>query len=225
ASVPGLYQSEVVAIEGDRLRSAAQVYRAVERLPEGTAVRYRLRRGGSEREIIIPTQRFGARDWLLLFGAFLLNGVCYLASGVVVWLLRPHAPLGRALLVLGAAWAGFLLTAMDLYGPATFFRLHVACETLVPPAVLQFAFLFPQPHRWARWRFAGYLPSLAILMLYERFLYWPAAYSTMLYTNMTYLGLVTFFFGTRLVYGYLRGDSALGRQRVRIVTLGTLCGF
>ena len=49
----------------------------------------------------------------------------YLACGLVVWVLRPDGPLGATFLGMGASWAFFLLTAMDLYGPATFFRLHV----------------------------------------------------------------------------------------------------
>ena len=224
-AVPELYQSEVVAVEGQVVQSTADIYARVRSAPPGVLLHYHLLLGGDERDVEIATQPFTLRDWLLLFGTFLLNGGTYLAAGLVVWLLRPRAPLGQALLVLGTSWAFFLLTAMDLYGPATFFRMHVICEALMPPAVLQFALLFPQPHRFAGWRFAGYLPALAIGALYERFLYLPWAYSAILYANMTYLGLVGVFFGVRLVWEYWQGGSPLARQRVRMVTLGTLCGF
>ncbi|HUE30689.1 MAG TPA: ATP-binding protein [Verrucomicrobiae bacterium] len=223
--VPGLYQSEVVAVDGQPVGSTAEIYARVRSAPPGALLRYHLLRGGHERDVEIATQLFNLRDWLLLFGTFLLNGGTWLAAGLVVWVLRPRAPLGQAFLVLGASWAFFLLTAMDLYGPATFFRLHVGCEALVPPAVLQFALLFPQPHRFASWRLAGYLSGVAIGALYERFLYLPWAYSAILYANMTWLGLVGVFFGVRLVWEYWQGGSSLARQRVRVVTLGTLCGF
>src|SRR5205823_5299876 len=180
---------------------------------------------GAEREVRIETQVFTLRDWLLLFGAFLVSGGTYFVLGLVVWVLRPGAPLVPALLAVGMAWGIFLITAMDLYGPATFFRLHVLCETLVPPAVLHLALLFPQPHRFARWRLAGYAPALVIGALYERFLYRPAAYSRVLYTDMSYLGVAGIFFGARLLWEYWRGVSPLARQRVRVVMLGTLCGF
>ncbi len=223
--VPGLYQSEVVAVAGRPVRSAAEVYARVRELPPGTSVGYLLRRSGAEREVRIETQVFTLRDWLLLFGAFLVSGGTYFVLGLVVWVLRPRAPLVHALLAVGMAWGIFLITAMDLYGPATFFRLHVLCETLVPPAVLHLALLFPQPHRFARWRLAGYAPALVIGALYEHFLYRPAAYSTILYTNMTYLGVAGIFFGARLLWEYWQGVSPLARQRVRMVMLGTLCGF
>ena len=225
ATVPGLYQTEVTAVENTPVSSTREIYEHIARLRPGTPVRYRLRHGASERDVTIATQRFGSRDWTLLFGAFLLNGTAYLASGLVVWVLQPRAPVGRALLASGITWAFFLFTAMDLYGPASFFRLHVVCETFVPPALLQLTFLFPQPHRWARWRFLGYVPSLAVVGLYQNFLYVPAGYSTILYANMTYLGIVGLFMGWRLISEYWRGSSPLARQRVRIVTVGALCGF
>jgi signal transduction histidine kinase len=225
SGVPGLYQSEVLALDGKPVASTEEIYARVRAVPIGTTLRYLLRSGGAERQVEIRTQLFTLRDWLLLFGNFLLNGGIYLASGLVVWVLRPRGLLGQAFLALGLVWGLFLFTAMDLYGPATFFRLHVLVESLLPPTVLQVVLLFPQPHALARWRWVGYLPALVIAGLYERFLYVPAAYSTILSSNMTYLGLVGVLFGVRLVREYWHGSSPLARQRIRIVTLGTLGGF
>ena len=225
AEVPGLYQSEVVAVGGVPVASTAEVYAGVARLPPGAPVRYRVRRDGVEREVVVPTGRFTDRDWLLLFGAFLLNGVATLAAGLVPWVLRPRAPLARALLVAGAFCAVFLLTAMDLYGPATLFRLHVAAEALLPAALLHLFLLFPQAHPLAGWSAAGWAVSLAILVPYELFLYRPAVYSRMLYANVAYFALTAAFFGWRLASEYRRGRSQLARQRVRVITVGTLFGF
>ncbi len=225
SQVDQLYQSEVVAVDREPAASTADIYRHVAAVAPGAPVRYLLRRGDAERVVTIPAQRFTRRDWLLFFGAFLLSAAAYLASGLVVWLLRPRLPAARALLAVSAAWAFFMLTAMDLYGPATFFRLHVLCESAVPPGLLALALLFPQPHRLAGWRIAGYLPSLVVAVVYETFLYRPAIYSNVLRTNMTYLGLVGLFFGARLIGVYFRGASELARQRVRVVALGVVCGF
>ena len=223
--VPGLYQSEVVAVDGVPIRSTPEIYDRVATVRPGTDVQYTLRRGDQTREQSVRAQRFSRTDWMLLFGAFLLSGTAYLACGLAVWVLRPDRSLGAAFLGMGASWAFFLLTAMDLYGPGTFFRFHVLCETLVAPSVLQLALLFPRPHPLARWRLAGYVPSLVILAIYEVCLYRPAVYSLMLYANMMYLGLVSIFFGGRLVYAYWGGETGLARQRLRMVMLGTLAGF
>src|SRR5262245_53735804 len=225
SEVAGLYQSEIIAVDGQAVGDSAEIYARIRARSPDTPVRYTLRRGESVRDVVISTQRFNLGDWWLLFGAFLVSAAGYLACGVVAWVLRPYAAVTDTFLVVGASWAFFLLTAMDLYGPATFFRLHVAFETLVPPAVLQLALLFPHEHRFARWRLLGFVPSALVLILYEVNLYHPAVYSRMLYANMAYLGIVSLVLGARLVIAYWHDEGGLARQRVRVVMLGTLAGF
>ena len=225
AGASTLYQSEVVAVDDRPVDSAAALYADVGSRPVGTPVRYRLRHGQQESEVEAPVDRFGVGDWVLLFGAFLVNGFIYVAAAAVVWVLSP-TPLGRAFVTGALAWAIFLLTAMDLYGPARFFRLHVAAETLVPAAVFQFALLFPQAHRLATWRFAGYVPAAVVLLLYQVFLYEPRVYSTLLKLNMALLGAACFVLAGRLVQEHrAAGSSELTRQRVRIVAIGVLLGL
>src|SRR5882724_9885379 len=222
STVAELYQSQVVAVNGVPVASAQQVYSAVAASPPGTPVRYRLHKRSVEREITVPSQRFAARDWILLFGAYLLNGVVYLTSGLVVWILRPYSPLSRAFLSFGTAWAFFLITAMDIYGPGTLTRLHAVTEPLVAAATLQVFMLLPQPHRYARWRFIGYALALPLVVAYQALLYRPSAFSAVVMLNMLCLGSVGVFFVGRLIAEYWRGTSQLARQRVRVLTLGTL---
>jgi signal transduction histidine kinase len=224
ADVPALYQSEVVSMDDRPVQSTAGLYEYIESLPTGSPVRYGLRRDGRETEVVVRSQNFALHDWLLLFGPFLLNGLTYVPAAIVVLVLRPGA-LGWAFVSFAVSWAFFLVTAMDLYGPATFFRFHVVAETLVAPSVLQLALLFPQPHRWARWRLLAYLPSLAALALYELYLYRPPVYSAVLFFNMAWLGLATLALAARLIPEYRHGRSPLARQRARVVTLAVLFGF
>src|SRR5262249_42113469 len=147
------YQSQVIAVDGRSVHSASEVYAYAASVAVGTRIHYRLLRSGRESEAVVPTQRFSLRDWTFLFGGFLLCGITYLGSGIVAWLLRPGS-VGRAFVAIGITFGLFLLTAMDLYGPATFFRLHAAAEPLLAPALLQLAAIFPEAGRWTRWRFA-----------------------------------------------------------------------
>src|SRR5262245_50975830 len=80
AAVPNLYQSQVVAVDGRPVRSASEVYAHVASLPVGTQVRYRLLRADRDEDVVLRTQRFGLRDWTLLFGGLLLAGITYMAS-------------------------------------------------------------------------------------------------------------------------------------------------
>jgi signal transduction histidine kinase len=224
-AVPGLYQSEVVAVDGEEVASTPDIYARVAARRPGSLVRYRLRRSGAEREVQVAAQRFTRRDWVLLFGVFLLNGAMAVTTGLVVWLLRPNVLAARALCATGISAGLFLFTAMDLYGPATLFRLHVVGESFLPAALLQLALLFPDTHRHARWRLVGYPIALAILAVYEWSLYRPSIYSHVLTLNMFYLGLVGVFFTVRLVGSYRSRHSPLARQRVRVMTLGALFGL
>jgi hypothetical protein len=114
---------------------------------------------------------------------------------------------------------------MDLYGPASFFRLHVLTESALPAGMLHFGLVFPWRHRWARLRIVGWLIALAIAVAYELCLYSPIWYSRILTTNMLYLAAVAMFFCLNVVVAYLRSGSQLVRQRVRVVLVGALLGF
>ena len=137
-SVPDLYQSEVVAVDGAARRLAPRGLRARRRRsPPARPCATASAAPAVEREVTIATQRFAARDWILLFGAYLLNGAVFLACGPRGLGPAPaRAAVARAPRVGGIACGVFLLTAMDLYGPATFFRLHVVGESLLPAAGL-----------------------------------------------------------------------------------------
>src|SRR5436190_19237154 len=57
-AVPGLYQSEVVAVDGEEVASTPEIYARVAARRPGTPVRYRLRHAGVEREVQVAAQRF-----------------------------------------------------------------------------------------------------------------------------------------------------------------------
>jgi signal transduction histidine kinase len=222
---PDLYQSQVVAVQGEPVDSAARVYAVVEALAVGTPVTYRVRRADRERDVVVPTQRFSARDWFLLYGAFLLNGAVFLASALVTGAIGRPSPARRAFVHWGIVCGVFLLTAMDLYGPARFFRFHVVAEPLMWAAGLHITMNFPRAHWLERWWWAPYLAAGVTAVFYEVFLYQPAAYSRILTLNMLLLGVAALTFAARAVFEYWQGGSALARQRVRIVTLGALFGY
>jgi signal transduction histidine kinase len=225
STVADVYQSQVIAVEGRPVASPDEVYEAVATTAPGTIVRYELAKNGVHREVPIASQRFEVWDWVLLFGAYLLNSIVYLTCGLIVWVLRPYSALARAFLAFGVAWSAFFLTAMDLYGPATFERVHYVADPLASAAALQMVMLFPQPHRLARWRFVGYVPALAIALGYQLYIHDQSTFSTILMIDMLLLGMIGVFLGLRLASEYWYGTSQLARQRVRVMALGTIFGF
>jgi signal transduction histidine kinase len=224
--VPDLYWRQITSAGGVAVRSGRDVYDRAAREPLGTPVRYTLRIGSDERQIVVPTQRFAVADWLLLHLPYLSSGAAFLTSGLIAWVFRPRSPLAGALLALGVTWGTMMFATMDLYGPARFFRLYAVAETFMPVVMLQLVLLFPQPHPWARWRLLGLVPALCVLPWYQRVLYAaPASVRHILYFNLLALTATGIVFGARLVAEYLTSHSPLARQRVRVVTLGVLFAF
>jgi signal transduction histidine kinase len=219
--VPGLYLSEVVAIDGSPVPSARAAYATVAALPPGTSVQYRIRRGTVEREVVVPTARFTSRDWGLFFGPLLLNGAALLAGAIGLWWRRPTNAAARAgFAVMGSIGLACLGLA-DLYGPATLSRLYLVAEPLVPATLLHGALVIPDQRRLSRWRFAGYLPSAALAVAYQLYFYRPSVYARLLTMSMFYVGGMIV-----LSVGCIVGRSwhplQLVRMHARVVAVGGL---
>src|SRR5689334_14068975 len=56
SAVPGLYQSELVLIDGKRAGTTPEAYATIARYAPGTVVHYRVRQDGVDRDLAIATQ-------------------------------------------------------------------------------------------------------------------------------------------------------------------------
>jgi len=84
--------------------------------------------------------------------------------GVLVLWLRPGNPASVGLFSAGVTCAVFAITGAALYGPASFFRLHVLAECLVAAAFIHLGLVFPVDRirtRRVRALLTLYLPVLA----------------------------------------------------------------
>jgi hypothetical protein len=142
-----IFQREVLAVGGKPVASAQAVHELVGSVPVGTALVYELRHEGRTERREIATRRFEARDFLLLYGMYLGNGLALGAAGLVALAVRRRngaAVCAAPALLLGSLWT---LSALDLYGPYRLFPLHALCEALLFSAALHMALGFPQPTR------------------------------------------------------------------------------
>ncbi len=221
-----IFQHEVVSIDGVPLGSAEQLLGTIRSEPAGTPFRYRFRSGGREFERSIPTRRFGALDFTLLFGVYLLNGLvlggCALA--LLVW--RGGSPGVRAavpLLGVGALWG---LRAMDLYGPYRLFRLHALGESLLFATALHTALHFPRSLGIARSLPAlaplAYASALGLAVWYQVGLYDPGAYVALHLVATCLLGAALFALLVAQVARYLSRSSPEGQLQLAILAWGGL---
>jgi hypothetical protein len=221
-----LFQRQVTAIGERRVESARDVHAAVAGVPLGTPLAYRLR--GSDGDLVraIETRRFGIRDFLLLYGLYLLNGSVLAGAALVALAVRRSNPSALStvpILALGALWT---LTALDLYGPYRLFRLHALCEALLFPACLHMALGFPQPARvlrqrpWLPWAAYGLAGVLAAL--YQLGLNAQPSYSLSHLASTSALGVALLVLMVSEVERYRRTTSAAVRERIRTIAVGAV---
>jgi signal transduction histidine kinase len=224
-----LFQGEILAVDGRQAGSSADVYAQAHAQPPGTPVEYTVARpDGRIVTLTVPTRLFRAKDHLMLFGAFLLNGVVFLGTGLAVFALKPRNPASHGLLAACLIAGVWVVTATDLYGPHWFFRVHVLAESLLAAGFIHLALVFPtdriRKHRGPA-LLAVYAPFGLLAVAYELWLSSPRAYTMLhlLATASHFVGALAII--AAVVHDRFTSHSALVRRRISVVSLGTLAGF
>lgn len=223
-----LYQRQVQTLDGRAVANAAEIYRAVARMPAGHPVVYGLQtRDGTELRAI-AAMTFTWRDFAVMFGPLIVNGLVFSIVALVVWILGARSPATVATTLFTLDVGLFCLTALDLYGPGTFFRVHVATEALLPVTLSHLCCVFPVV-RLGPWR-TGAVRMLygiggALVGLYELALYTPAAYTFIHNVCMAAVGLGGLALSASCLHGYVTSTSPLVRRRLSVLVFGIVCGF
>lgn len=224
-----LFQHQVLAVDGAPVESAEEVYRLATARPPGSAIVYRLRsQDGAVASVTVRSRTFSRSDFVLLFGAYLVNGIAFLAIGLLVSALKPGEAASRALLVATATTSLFVVTAADLYGPHWFFRLHVLGECFLGAAFLHLALVFPtdriRRHRRAVLT-ALYAPFVVLAAWYESVLDSPSAYTTAHLVASAAHGFAGLTFMVVVGWDFVTTPSPLVRRRIGVVAVGAFAGL
>ncbi len=221
-----IYQHQVVAIDGRAVADALQIQQAVRSVSPGTPLTYQLRSGEREITRTIETRIFGFRDFVLLHGLYLLNGVALGAAALIGLAVRRRSPSARAvvpLVLFGSLWA---LSAMDLYGPYRLFRLHAACEALLFAGALHMALGFPHPARWVerhpRLIVVPYVVAALLGVFYQLGLDDFGAYVSSHLLAVTAFGAALLVLVVSEIEHYRRPRFPLARERVRVLAVGAM---
>ena len=224
-----IFMCEVFSANGEPLTSAGQLWQLVGSLEPGTAVDYVFRRGDELLPLTIEVMRFTARDYVLLFASYLANGLAFMIIGFAVRLARPSHPASLPMLLamlFSGLWA---VTACDLYGPYWLFNIHVIFESFMPAAIIHLVLVFPEPLKLIRRRprlvLLPYVISAVLSVPYEIHLFEPDIYVLTHNGATIFLGLGLLLSLVLIAATYVRTDSMLTKQRVRILLLGYFSGL
>jgi signal transduction histidine kinase len=226
ALAPDVFQATVLAVDELPVTSSEEVYARVRSRPVGTRFAYTFQHDRGSSMEWMESRLFTWRDAILIFGAYLLNGLVFAAIGVGVWALSPRRATPWALLGVCLALSTYILTAMDLNGPHRFFRLHGLAECFLPGALLHLAFLFPVRRAHAlRAAAVSYLPASVLALVYQLRLDSPRLYTGVHAAATLWLVAGAVVLLGAAVWGYVRAPSELVRHRVRVAVLGLLLGL
>ena len=223
-----LFQSQVVAVDGRAVGSAAALYDAVAQSPPRTSHTYLLRTARDESITAhIESRSFSRTDYVLTLAAPLLNGFFFAAIGLFVLWLRPGAASTNALVAACCTTGLFALTSAGLGSSVWLLRLHVAAEALMAPAYVHLAFVFPTDRmRGRRWYLAAiYLPFALFALWFAHAIGDASAFTDAHLLAAGFQGVAVLFLFAGSARHLVGRSSALARRRVGVVALGTVTGL
>ncbi len=225
ADVP--YRSRVVRVDDAAVARRADVQRVLDAAPAGAVHRYAFEgpSGATTREVAAMT--LGRGDWLATMGAYVVNGIAFLLSGLAAFWLKPESPQARGVLAFGFVWGMTLLLATDLFTTSRLVPLYFLAEAAAPAAILHLASVFPTPRpRAARWVPWLYVAALAIgltqVWAFTRSYPLLLAVNNAVYLAMAAAGALAL---GAIGHAAIRAASALARRRARVVLAGAVAAF
>ena len=218
-------RSVLVEADGQPLRRAAELRALVRARAAGTPVTYVFQRGATRTRVVVPTTALHWRDVLPVYSGYLLAGLTFFATAVIVFAFKPRLPAARASLALGTVLGGAMVLALDLFSAFWLQRLYFVAESLMPAALLHFALCFPEEkavvRRHPALRWLVYVPFVPLAALQNLYLAGdPEAHlriNDWVYIATACAGLVTF---GSLLHSFVAARSPLARQQAKVVLVG-----
>ena len=219
------FRTIVTEVDGQPVRTSAELRRVLDATPPGTPLSYTFRRGGVSTSRTVPVVVLSWSDVLPTYLPYFLNGITLLTAGLVVFYLKPQHPAARAFLVLTGVLGGVLILAIDTLGSSWVPALYFTFESLLPAALLQFALSFPDERprlrrhpslRW--WIYLAFTPLVFLQIGY----FYSDPENHLLINDLVYgavaaTGLLVI---ASLIHTYASSTNAVARQQVLVVLLG-----
>jgi len=218
------------AMDGRLLESGREIHAEVRRHPPGTSFHYLINRRGRlvEADIVSKAEPAGDFDRFLLEG--LLPGLLFLGLGAAVLVLKPGAPGARVFQAYCIIWFAIATLYHDAVSIYRFDAIFLTAWAFSPALYLHLAQTFPERRPWAvrhprviwlaygasavfatllRMHIPDHPPSELVIVPIASAVYWVSALLVLIAALSTTA---------------VRGTSALGRQRARVLLAGFTVG-
>jgi phosphoserine phosphatase RsbU/P len=223
----------IVAINGRAYNTFDELFFRNVRLAEpGSVNTHTVLRDGQTVEIKIVTGRLGLGAVLQRSAPLFVLGLGYLMIGVLVFLMKPHAPEGWlffGMTCLTAIGIGIAAPA-DLMHPTWLYDVRFLSRVLLPASVIHLALRFPKTRTvviekpWIQ--AVPYLVSVAVFLTQQKVstAYWNTPRFVFLLW-LAYSLLAALFFLGSMTWNFLREASIITRLQSRVIFVGMTLGF
>lgn len=224
-----IFQSRVITYDGTRFSGTTDLDAYIASRPIGTSVRYEFQSRTETFDRRIDSRRFTSSDAFLLFGVTLFSAIALLGVALALTYMAPSDPASIGCALALAITGTFALTALDLYGPYRFFRVHAFTECFLGAGGIHMALVFPHRRRIAvshPWLIrSAYGVSTAIATLNQLLLFRPVGYTLTHLLAMAWAGTAFTALAVSQVDAFLRPASYASRQRVSVLAFGTFASI
>lgn len=222
AHVP--FRTRVAEVDGAMIGTRGDLEAVVGGTPAGTPHQYRFT-GGSERTV--PSMRLAVVDWIATLGAYVLNGLVFLVTGLAVFYLKPDSRQCRAVLAFGVCWGLTLLMAADFVVAGWVGRGYFALQALALASIVHLALVFPEPRVASGRPLAVLYLAAGALGLVQQRLWAEGAPSLIAVDDAVYLAIAAAGVAamTSIAMAAVRGHTPLARRRARVVLAGAIAAF
>jgi class 3 adenylate cyclase len=218
---------QIRAVDGQPVRTHAELRALVEARPAGTVFRYAIERDGQLGEKAFASRRVTLGDFKYFLIDSLLPGLLTLMIAAAVTVLRPDAAEGRLFLGFCPLASLEALLWTDFNTTHRFVRPYLVLWALMPAVVTHLALTFPERRAivrrrpWIVWPPYAASAVLAVL-LQSGFLHAArrVAEITAVYWGLSLLALVL-----SLAWTGVTGPGPLVRQRARVLLVGFAAGY
>ena len=218
---------EVLTVNGKTFETSQDFKSAMNR-GLGERNSYLIKRGGEEFEVNITNIPCGLARSFNRSGFPFLLGICYIAIGTLVFLMKPHWR---------SSWLFFLLTAtfglfftflyrMSSMQPGWLETVNIFTYAFTPAAIIHLALVFPEERQFIKQhpavQFCPYLLSLALFLLIRmNALADRDAPRALMLFAVGYLVVAAVFFWGSCIQLRFASSSTIVRLRSRIILLGS----
>jgi hypothetical protein len=218
----------IVAVEGRKVKSAAEIKEIVRNVPVGTALNYTVDRMGELVNVPVKTRVFSPHGFFWTIGISFMVGIGYLSIGIITFVRLATQKNRWVFLVLCIAVFIVRVTHFDFYSTHRFTELFLFCWLLLAAIFFHFWFTYPEEKSFIENRSwlvsVPYYVSIVLFVIMISVFYSPTrGVAIFIGALMSYFALSFVVLLVSLAHSSLRASSPINRMRAKVVFLGS-CG-